>query len=33
VVLDALARPGILNDPPEDLLEQAYADVAKAGGE
>jgi len=28
VVLDALARPGILDDPPEELLEQAYAQVA-----
>ena len=27
VVLDGLARPGILNDPPEVLLEQAYAEV------
>ena len=27
VVLDGLARPGILEDPPEDLLEQAYAEV------
>jgi 3-dehydroquinate synthase len=29
VVLDGLARPGILSDPPEDLLEQAYADVSE----
>jgi 3-dehydroquinate synthase len=28
VVLDGLARPGILADPPEDLLEQAYAEVS-----
>jgi 3-dehydroquinate synthase len=28
VVLDGLARPGILDDPPEDLLEQAYADLS-----
>jgi 3-dehydroquinate synthase len=28
VVLDGLARPGILADPPEELLEQAYAEVA-----
>ena len=27
VVLDGLARPGILDDPPEELLEQAYAEV------
>ena len=27
VVLDGLARPGILDDPPEDLLERAYAEV------
>jgi 3-dehydroquinate synthase len=27
VVLDALARPGILNAPPEDLLERAYAEL------
>jgi 3-dehydroquinate synthase len=27
VVLDGLARPGILDDPPEKLLEQAYAEV------
>jgi 3-dehydroquinate synthase len=31
VVLDALARPGILNDPPEELLEQAYEEIAGAG--
>jgi 3-dehydroquinate synthase len=29
VVLDALARPGILTDPPEELLEQAYAEVSE----
>jgi 3-dehydroquinate synthase len=28
VVLDGLARPGILDDPPEDLLEQAFAEVS-----
>jgi len=28
VVLDALARPGILSNPPEELLEQAYAEVS-----
>jgi hypothetical protein len=28
-VLDGLARPGILDDPPEDLLAQAYAEVAR----
>ena len=27
VVLDGLARPGILDDPPEELLAQAYAEV------
>lgn len=27
VVLDGLARPGILADPPEELLERAYAEV------
>jgi 3-dehydroquinate synthase len=27
VVLDGLARPGILADPPEDLLEQAFREV------
>jgi len=32
VVLDGLARPGILDDPPEDLLEQAYADVSEPKG-
>jgi 3-dehydroquinate synthase len=35
VVLDALARPGILNDPSEELLEQAYGETAgteEAGG-
>jgi 3-dehydroquinate synthase len=30
VVLDGLARPGILDDPPEDLLAQAYAEVSEA---
>jgi 3-dehydroquinate synthase len=34
VVLDGLARPGILDDPAEELLEQAYAEVAaERGGE
>jgi 3-dehydroquinate synthase len=28
VVLDGLARPGILRDPPEDLLEAAYTEVS-----
>jgi 3-dehydroquinate synthase len=28
VVLDGLARPGILADPSEDLLERAYAEVS-----
>jgi 3-dehydroquinate synthase len=28
VVLDGLARPGILADPPEALLERAYAEVS-----
>jgi 3-dehydroquinate synthase len=28
VVLDGLAKPGILDNPPEDLLTQAYAEVA-----
>jgi 3-dehydroquinate synthase len=28
VVLDGIARPGILDDPPEELLEQAYAEVS-----
>ena len=28
VVLDGLAKPGILADPPEELLEQAYAEVS-----
>jgi 3-dehydroquinate synthase len=32
VVLDALGRPGILNAPPEELLEQAYAEVAEGDG-
>ena len=27
VVLDGLARPGVLDDPPDELLEQAYAEV------
>ena len=29
VVLDGLGRPGILDDPPEELLEQAYAEVTR----
>jgi 3-dehydroquinate synthase len=29
VVLDGLARPGILDDPPEPLLQQAYREVSK----
>jgi len=29
VVLDDLAHPGILEDPPDDLLEAAYAEVAE----
>ena len=33
VVLDGLARPGILDDPPEELLEQAYAEVCGRCGE
>jgi 3-dehydroquinate synthase len=28
VVLDGLARPGMLEDPPEELLAQAYAEVS-----
>jgi 3-dehydroquinate synthase len=28
VVLDGLARPGILAGPPEELLEHAYAEVS-----
>jgi 3-dehydroquinate synthase len=28
IVLDGLARPGILAGPPEELLEQAYAEVS-----
>jgi 3-dehydroquinate synthase len=28
VVLDGLAKPGILDDPPEELLERAYAEVS-----
>ena len=28
VVLDGLARPGIMADPPEELLELAYAEVS-----
>ena len=28
VVLDGLARPGILTDPPEDLLARAYSEVS-----
>jgi 3-dehydroquinate synthase len=27
VILNGLARPGILDDPPEELLEQAYAEA------
>jgi 3-dehydroquinate synthase len=27
VVLDGLAKPGIMADPPEELLEVAYAEV------
>jgi len=30
VVLDGLARPAILADPPEELLEQAFAEVSHA---
>jgi len=33
VVLDGLARPGILDDPPEDLLERAYADLSESTGQ
>ena len=29
VVLDGLARPGILDGPAEELLEEAYAAVAR----
>jgi 3-dehydroquinate synthase len=29
VVLDALARPSILDDPPEELLQQAYREVSR----
>jgi 3-dehydroquinate synthase len=29
VVLDGLARPSILDDPPEELLRQAYQEVSK----
>jgi 3-dehydroquinate synthase len=29
VVLDGLARPGILDDPPEELLRDAYREVVK----
>jgi 3-dehydroquinate synthase len=29
VVLDGLARPGTLDDPAEELLEQAYLEVAR----
>jgi len=29
VVLDGLARPGILDDPPEPLLQQAYREVSR----
>jgi 3-dehydroquinate synthase len=28
VVLDGLARPGILDDPSEQLLRQAYQEVS-----
>ena len=28
VVLDGLAKPGIMADPPEELLEAAYAEVS-----
>jgi 3-dehydroquinate synthase len=28
IVLDGLARPGVLADPPEELLERAYAEVS-----
>jgi hypothetical protein len=28
VVLDGLARPGILDDPSEQLLQQAYQEVS-----
>jgi 3-dehydroquinate synthase len=31
VVLDGLAEPGILADPPEELLEAAYREVSLAG--
>jgi len=27
IVLDGLARPGVLDDPAEELLEQAYQEV------
>jgi 3-dehydroquinate synthase len=33
VVLDGLGRPGILEDPPENLLEQAYAEIVAGKGE
>jgi 3-dehydroquinate synthase len=29
VVLDALARPSILDDPPAELLQQAYREVSR----
>jgi 3-dehydroquinate synthase len=29
VVLDALARPSILDDPPEEMLQQAYREVSR----
>ncbi len=29
VVLDGLAKPGILADPPEELLELAFAEVGR----
>jgi 3-dehydroquinate synthase len=28
IVLDGLAKPAILEDPPEELLAQAYAEVS-----
>jgi 3-dehydroquinate synthase len=29
VVLEGLAKPAILTDPPEELLEAAYAEVSE----
>jgi len=29
VVLDGLAKPGILTGPDEDMLREAYAEVAR----